>query len=290
MFKKIKFIIEYYCLKLSYFNKFPKRSICKTNRNPQIIVSLTSMPERMKDLHIGLYSLFNQTATPDRIILWLSKEEFPNKEKDLPKKILKFKKFGLEIKWCDNIKSYKKLIPTLQKFPDDVIITADDDILYPEEWLLKLLSAHEKEPNTIFCHRAHRIIFDDNKNILPYNAWEHCVKTNKGIIFPTVGGGALYPPGSLFKDTTQTGIFTELAPNADDIWFWAMATLQKTPVRLCPDNIDKLTYTNPLQEYGIIKSKTLFQSNGNGGNDRQLNAVLKNYPELKNILLSASRN
>lgn len=36
----------------------------------------------------------------------------------------------LTIDWYHDIKSYKKLIPTLQKYPDSIIVTADDDIIY----------------------------------------------------------------------------------------------------------------------------------------------------------------
>lgn len=42
----------------------------------KIVVSLTSFPARIKKVHIVIESLLNQTIKPDKIILWLSKEQF----------------------------------------------------------------------------------------------------------------------------------------------------------------------------------------------------------------------
>ena len=59
---------------------FRALGITENKRDTKIIVSLTSFPERMDDVHYTLYSLLNQEFKPDEIILWLSQEEFPNKE------------------------------------------------------------------------------------------------------------------------------------------------------------------------------------------------------------------
>ena len=52
--------------------------------------------------------------------------KFFQKEKDLPQPLLKMQKYGLETKWCNDIRSYKKLILTLKLFPNAIIIMADD--------------------------------------------------------------------------------------------------------------------------------------------------------------------
>ena len=61
------------------------------DKSPKLIVSLTSFPERIPDIFFNLYSLLNQTTQADMLILWLAEEQFPNKEKDLPKNILNLK-------------------------------------------------------------------------------------------------------------------------------------------------------------------------------------------------------
>ncbi len=52
----------------------------------KIIISLTSFPERMDEIHYALYSLLTQTFKPDMLVLWLGEEQFPNKESDIPEK------------------------------------------------------------------------------------------------------------------------------------------------------------------------------------------------------------
>lgn len=253
-------------------------------RSPQITISLTSFPQRMKDIHFCLYSLLNQSFKPDKIILWLSQEEFPDKEQDIPQTVLSLKEKGLEIKWCkNNLKSYKKLIPTLNEFNDCIIVTADDDIFYPPNWLETLYCSYVKNPEYIHCHRAHKILFDINDNILPYNMWEH-ETDNKNASFNTFftgAGGVLYPPDSLYKDLLNEELFTQLAPSADDIWFWAMAVLNNTKIKVVENNIKCLTYINPERELGLTNEYNLHSQNCDEGmNDKQLANVFKHYPKV----------
>ena len=263
--------------------------ITTKKRTPQLIVSLTSFPQRMYDIHFCLYSLLNQSLKPDRLILWLAEEEFPNKEKDIPNTVLSFLEKGLEIKWCKNIKSYKKLIPALKEYPDAITVTADDDIYYPVDWLEKLYQSYQKNPEYIHCHRAHKILFDTNNTIMPYKNWESETTEHSPSlkIFCTTGGGVLYPPQCLYKDVLNEELFTKLAPNADDIWFWAMALLQGTKIKVVDDNIKQLTYINPERELGLNNEITLCSQNcGNGQNDIQLANVLKQYPQIMEKLIN----
>lgn len=39
------------------------------SRNPRLIVSLTSYPERMSEIHFSIYSLLKQKTKPDMLIL-----------------------------------------------------------------------------------------------------------------------------------------------------------------------------------------------------------------------------
>ena len=56
-------------------------------------------------------TLLKQTVKPDKVVLWLAEEQFPQKENELPSELLELQNFGLTIKWCTDIRSYKKLIP-----------------------------------------------------------------------------------------------------------------------------------------------------------------------------------
>lgn len=262
---------------------FKRNGICKSNRTKQIIVSLTSFPERMKDIHYTIYSLLNQSLKPDKVVLWLGDDKFPNKEQDLPDKLLALKKNGLTIKWCKDLRSYTKLIPALKEFPSDIIVTADDDIYYPSNWLKLLYKEYLKNPNDIICHRAHNVLIDDNGNILPYKKWEKAVRVNNSSYtnFLTGVGGVLYPPKSLHPDVFKEDLFSKLCPYADDIWFYAMAVHNNTKIRVVKHNLYRLTYTNLQRELGNTNEQTLIKINAfQNKNDPQFQNVINYYPDI----------
>ena len=88
-----------------------------------VVVSLTSYGRRVKEgiVCYSIYSILRQTLQPKRIILWLAEDEWT--EDTLPKKVAELKQYGVEIRFCENMRSYKKLLPTLQLLPDEDIIT-----------------------------------------------------------------------------------------------------------------------------------------------------------------------
>jgi hypothetical protein len=264
--------------------EFKETGLIKEKRNPGLIVSITSFGQRMYDVHFALYSLLNQTLKPDEIILWLGEKEFPGKEENLPQSVLLLKNNGLTIKWCRDIGPYTKLIPALKQYPDDIIVTADDDIYYPPEFLELLYNAYLKEPQYIHCHRAHRITFDKNKNIQKYSKWKQQVSEIEPSLcnFSTGVGGVLFPPKALYKDVFNEELFLKLSPNADDIWFWAMAVLNNTRINVVKNNMATLHYTNIEREFGLNDEITLSQRNNiGGGNDKQLKNVINHYPDIQ---------
>jgi hypothetical protein len=268
-------------------NEFKETGVEKEKRHPKLLVSLTSFPQRMYDIHFALYSLLNQTLKPDEVVLWLGEKEFPDKEDNLPQSVLSLKNNGLAIKWCEDIGPYTKLIPALKEFPDDVIVTADDDIYYPQNWLELLYNAYLKEPHYIHCHRAHRITFDENKNVKKYSEWTAEISDYEPSFcnFLTGVGGVLYPPKALYKDVLDEKLFLKLSPTADDIWFWAMTVLNNKKINVIKNNIAKLHCTNIERELGTYDEITLFQINNiGGGSDKQLKNIFHHYPNLQNTV------
>ncbi|WP_244816420.1 hypothetical protein [Caballeronia sp. Lep1P3] len=164
-----------------------------------VIVSLTSYPARICAVAETVRSLMVQSFKPEKILLWLAKEQFPGGEEDLPPQLLQLKSEKFSIGWCEDIGPYKKLIPTLARYPDNIIVTADDDILYEPSWLAQLMTTHIQEPGAIVCHRAHRVSLADSGNFDSYGAWDKCIQrgTSSFDYIFTGCGGVLYPPGSL---------------------------------------------------------------------------------------------
>lgn len=267
--------------------KYDYQGVTDKKRNPKVIVSLTSYPKRINDIQYTLFSIFNQSFKPDKIILWLAEEEFPKKEMDIPRSILNFKKLGLEIKWCENIKSYKKLIPSLKEYPNDIIVTADDDIFYPKDWLKKLYDNYLEYPECIIGQRARKMCFDDNDEIDSYNNWKMIENEEypSFLNFLTGAGGSLYPPNSLNQQVFDKELFESLCPTGDDIWFWGMAVINKTKFRIMSDNLALLTYVSPAQEVGLLgNNDTLWHINSQGKNDDYIKKVIEKFPEINEII------
>ena len=253
-----------------------------TDPDGSLIVSLTSFPARMHDIHYCLYSLLKQNLKPYKIILWLAESQFPNKELDLPDKVLRLKNNGLTIRWCEDLKSYKKLIPALKEYPDYYIVTVDDDIYYPSHFLENIWMESQKHPECIISSRARKIKVVDNE-IADYWDWK-IIKNGHGPAYSmlaTGSGGILYPP-SAFSDTVfDRKLYEELCPSGDDMWFWAMALLNGTKIVNTKVNMNFLKYVNIAREIGILeRDTTLWNMNKKDHNNVQMQRLINHFPEI----------
>ena len=249
------------------------QGILECKRETQLIVSLTSYRERFKDLPITIYSILNQSLKPDRVILWLD-EEFEDLT-NLPYEITQFIKNGLEIRFVKDIGSYTKAIYAFNEFGNSIIVTADDDIYYPANWLKKLYLSYVSNQNDIQVHRAHRVKVE-NATILPYEKWEKHVKeeTARFDNFLTGVGGVLYPPNCFSKEVLRADIFLKYAPKADDLWFWVMALVHNRKIRVVQNHNKSLICSNIFKQ---LFNDNLYKQNKNGGNDTQLEKLLVFY-------------
>lgn len=261
------------------------------SRFPRLIVSLTSFPERLQDIHFSLYSILTQKLKPDKVILWLAKSQFPNYEKNLPQTLLSLKENGLLIKWCDDWGPYKKLLPALKLYPNDIIVTADDDIFYSNDWLKKLYDNHIKYPNTIIAHRAKRVSFNNGKILEKYNKWPFSDDSEPSFLnFCTNGGGTLFPPNSLSKLVLDYNLARKLCGNSDDIWIWGMAILNNTKIKVIEGNMPKINCVNPAREVGLLNQTTLWSTNSKGSNDIHLKNLINKFPKILDNLFDEYSN
>ena len=136
----------------------------------RLIVSLTTFPARIGRVWLVVETLLRQTKKPDMVILWLSKEQFPTKEV-LPRKLLDLQERGLRIELRDgNLRSHKKYYYALAEYPDDVLVTVDDDILYKSTMLKSLVNGSEKWTDCVIANYVHGMIWKDGE-LCPYNDW-----------------------------------------------------------------------------------------------------------------------
>ena len=248
--------------------------VTREKREVQIVVSFTSYGSRIETIPLMLERIMNQTVKPDRIVMYLSKENFPGLESDLPERVLDMRTLGLEIRWCsDDMKSYKKLLPALKDFPDDIIITIDDDLYYELDMIEKLYNSYKKYPNAISAMRTHRLTFNKKKQLLPYNKWEKEYADEgqvpcKGLM-ATTGAGTLFPPHIFPEEIFNMENIVELCPMADDVWVMIMAMLNGVPV-IPPSRKKKLRYISGTQ------AERLWDANMDE-NDIQIQKMLKVY-------------
>jgi len=235
----------------------------------KLVVSLTSYKDRFPNLELTIRSLLEQKTHPDKIILWISEEE----KLLLPDEVRSLENFGLEIRFCDDIKSYKKIIPTLLLHPDYYIVTADDDLYYDPSWLGALIEGW-KIHKQVICHRAHKILLDSKGYPVPYKNWDWQANNNSepdGLLFPTSGAGTLYPPGTFNNEVFNKDNFMSICDGTDDIWlYWMMclngkkAVLTNHPFRITEWPHEQ---ANPLWHENLLKGK----------NDKNIKLMIKYY-------------
>lgn len=192
-----------------------------------VIVSLTSIPSRLKTLDITILSLLAQTALPEKIIVWLNEDW----KSLIPKRLLTLQGDIFEIRFCEGTSSYRKLLPTLQTYSNQPIITVDDDVIYPAKLIETLFNGHSAKPNDVVCQYA-REIKRHNGQLLPYKEWRflrHEARTGDNLL-PIGEGGVLYPPHCFNNDVFDEDIYTSCAPTADDLWFKAQSLLNNKSV------------------------------------------------------------
>lgn len=240
-----------------------------------IVVSLTTYGKRIWDVYLAIESIMQQTLKPNRILLNL---DYSFKGAHLPITLQRQMNRGLEINYCKDIRSYKKLIPTLLKYPDDAIVTIDDDLVYDNDILEKLINSYQTDNHSILAARVLKIEHDVKRRLLPYREWKIANEEIEPIWnFLTGGGGTLYPPHCLDEEIFNQEAFMRLCPYGDDIWFTVMAKLKGTSIKkIVTRHTSGNDFTsNPyIQDIGLcVENNSLTSSR----NDVQIKATFREY-------------
>lgn len=242
-------------------------------RECEIIVSLTSYPARIEKVALCVQSILRQSMSANRVILWLAEEQFP--DHNLPFELSQLVSDKFEIRYCDDLRSYKKIFYTAQEFCDAIIITADDDTLYPENWLAGLYETSLEYQNMIVCYRAHEIVLDGCGCPVEYVLWNDLSPDMKGPSNNLVAigvGGILYPRG-FFEDVDfNYEIIKKLCPSTDDLWLKAIEMLKDIPVvKVCTNSKEWFTI-NDTQMTRLTASNV-----GENVNDKSFRALMDYY-------------
>jgi hypothetical protein len=232
------------------------------------ILCLTTHPPRFDTLGRFFESLQGMELF-DKVVLWIAHEdkfEFEKIAKTIPSSI--------EVKYCQDLGPGKKLIPALLEYPNDKIITIDDDLLYERSTFIEILKISESYPLEIIAGRTHYVTYDESGKVNPYGLWKFEYSESdeaSEFLFPTTGGITLFPPKSLHPDVTNFEQYLELTRFQDDLWFWVQAKRNGTLVRRVPGH-------RPINSIDGTQSDGLWETmNSKGGNDLALLRLVHKY-------------
>lgn len=184
-------------------------------RPERIVVSLTTVPDRMDKLAPVLRSLVDQTVPADRIVLarpevsWRSGKPYPPLDPPFP---------GVDVLATKDHGPATKLLPALLAEPDAAIIVVDDDIIYPVDFIEQMLAWHRRMPQAAIGFRGWRIVEGAHPKRFPH-IFSTSLAEPEAVDILLGTWGYLVPPGSF--DATVHDL--DAAPPAmrfvDDVWF-----------------------------------------------------------------------
>lgn len=167
--------------------------------NPKIIVSLTSFKTRLLTIDRVIDSILEGTLIPDKIVLTLFYKDYYLISKEINEYFIK-KNIELIIVNID-IRPHKKYFFSMQKYPYDIIINIDDDILYEKSTIESLYYNYLKFPYYISARRVNLIKYNKTTGkALAYKYWSKdytLLKKPSFDLLATGVGGILYPPNIL---------------------------------------------------------------------------------------------
>ncbi|WP_204354848.1 hypothetical protein [Mycolicibacterium llatzerense] len=192
-------------------------------------VSLTSYGKRISTVWQTIETIGAGTVKPRRLILWLDDRDTYH---DPPATLKRLQTRGLEIRHCRDYGPHKKYFPYVKEIladePDRTLVTADDDVYYPPNWLAELLAAHR--PGEVTGFRARM------RNDEPYSSWPMCTTTEASeTVFATGVSGVAYPPELLRTLRDRGDAFAKVCPRADDYWLHYAAVSTGIPIRQVRD-------------------------------------------------------
>lgn len=241
-------------------------------RDDYVVVSMTTYRPRMGVAYTALKSLLFQSYKPDKIVLYIEAKD----KAFLGKRLNKLKKYGITIEVRDDIgiRSHKKYYYSLKEYPNALVITVDDDMIYRKDLLELLIKKHREYPDAVCAKRTHRIQISSLGTLSPYREWE---KECRDIIVPsyelcaTTGAGTLYPPSILPAEAFDVELIRKLAPYCDDIWLKFIETANNIKVVRTDGNYD-LSYIIQFAQHSGLRVNNV----ENEGNDKCI-AALDDY-------------
>lgn len=251
------------------------------NPESDIVITLTTYAARLGRFGLVLESLMRQKIERSYgIVVHLSAEDLPDGR--LPPHLEAYRRAGVVFHvHSENLRSYKKLVYEYAKSAERILVTADDDIIYPGYWLRELVRVSGVHPGCIVAYRAHFLSLVGEREFGPYSEMMIAGREDgsrlvpRFDLMPTGVSGVLYPPGSLSPISIDASMYMAYAPTADDIWFKLASLLAATP---CVQVQRRNRHFASIP--GSQDSALYLQNVGLSRNDAQLAACFELFPAL----------
>ncbi|MEN3753689.1 glycosyltransferase [Mangrovibacter sp. SLW1] len=213
-----------------------------------ISVNITTTFSRSSLCAATLWSLINQSVTPDAINLWISHESYLadsgfDEEPEWVAQLNSIKNI-IKVRFTSNIGPYRKMIPALREANiDDIIVYADDDVIYGENWFAKLYDAYIKcKKKNVVATRVRirqKNFFGKNKS---YNLCkietQNMLLTSNYII--TGIGGCILSKSNINEELLSIDDYKEIAPKTDDVWFSKLVEKSNCNVYVCSEALSDI--------------------------------------------------
>ncbi|MBY8976494.1 glycosyltransferase family 2 protein [Rhodobacteraceae bacterium NNCM2] len=245
---------------------------------PHVSICLTSISGRCATLHQTIRSLLAQDYPAFDVTLYISDHAHMLDKgiTRIPEALagLRAESDGrFEILYTANTGPYRKLMPRLAglRGREALVATADDDTLYPGDWLARLVERYVRH-RCIISYRGHPMLHDET-GFVRYRRWMTTrAKRREGMfLLPTGKDGVLYNSRFFHPAVLRVDRALELAPTTDDLWWrWHSAALG-VPVHMI--NLDYATSTLPEVEW----EGSLYDNYNRAGENDRVVARLSQY-------------
>jgi hypothetical protein len=198
---------------------------------PEIDVSLTTISPRIHRLAPVIQSLLTQDLPPARVLIHLSRAPYLLDEgiTDLPADLAALVDGRrVQVVWVENTGPYRKILPWAAAHigTDRWVVTADDDTLYPADWLSRLVAGRQVT-GAVTAWSGHAIALKGSR-VAGYGRWFGAPLPDGPAlrVLPIGKDGVLYAGRDFPPDLLDIATAQSIAPTADDLWLrWHMARL-----------------------------------------------------------------
>lgn len=230
------------------------------------VVSLTSFGVRARTVAFTIESIAQGKLRPSRLLLWLDE---PGLLALPPPMLRRLQRRGVEVLPTENWGPHKKYYPFVasQATFAAPLVTADDDVLYPQDWLSGLAQRYAADPDSVHCYRARTVALSDGR-FAAYSSWRECDSAAPSHRHFSIGmAGVLLPPQLLQELRRAETAFVATCPRTDDIWLNLHAQRSGARVRQVNASPRYFMLLPGTQRVGLL------HGNVDGGNDAALAAV-----------------